>query len=542
MFRVSIILLFKNLSFTYEIMQKILFAFCALLLSTVAMAQNQTLNEVLKARQKGTGAIIKDNTVTGYFSFYELGKSKGKRNYQLNIMDQNLTLLSKKKFSDDDNLVAMEAVYNGQLIMLKFFNESENKYVLKAYDENAALVLSKTLSAKKVVNPFGEKTGKDEEAETRTIIPVEGFGFVHFVTRYERGFMSENYSDITFIPNAKDQKGWSWATPEKERDYEYGDVLGCDGKNLYCLLSKRKKWMSKDIEDFVLAIDLTTGTKVFEKPLEDDKHAVSALNSIIDPNGNLCIYGMYFEKDAKTAKESSLGLFNFVMSPKGEMTSRKYQSWETDIAKHLAVNSKGKIKDVGYLYFHKFIRTADNKVFAVGEQYKLNPGATAGSMAAKAGGALLGAMAGVQVSSSNGLVYKIEDLYVLEFNDQFDLKNVSVFDKTKSNVEVEILGGMRLVGVYMDYFNLFDYAFTQVGAKNNTFSIGYVDYSREKGDKGLYFGSISYNGSDLKTDKIKFEKKASWQHVYPAKPGYVMITEYYRKEKRLEYRLEKLNM
>ena len=40
---------------------------------------------------------------------------------------------------------------------------------------------------------------------------------------------------------------------------------------------------------------------------------------------------------------------------------------------------------------------------------------------------------------------------------------------------------------------------------------------------------------------MKFDKKADWQHVYPGKPGYVMITEYFRKEKKLEFRMEKLN-
>jgi hypothetical protein len=75
--------------------------------------------------------MLKDNVVTGYYSFYQLDKKDKKtRNYQLNILDQNLTPLSNKKFSSQEDLVALEAAFNGELLMIKFFDDKSDKYIL----------------------------------------------------------------------------------------------------------------------------------------------------------------------------------------------------------------------------------------------------------------------------------------------------------------------------------------------------------------------------------------------------------------------------
>jgi hypothetical protein len=133
-------------------------------------------------------------------------------------------------------------------------------------------------------------------------------------------------------------------------------------------------------------------------------------------------------------------------------------------------------------------------------------------------------------------------MYIFEFDDKFDLKNVEVFDKTKSSYTFNVLAtGSRMMGYLLNMTNSFDYTFTQTNKDKSKFSIGYVDYDKKKGEKGWYFGSINYGGGKMTTDKIKFDTKATWQHVYPGKPGYVMISEYFRKEKKLEFKMEKLN-
>ncbi len=513
-------------------MKKVLLA--CLLFSTMHHlgAQTQTLNNILSATVRGTGAIIKDNSVTGYYSFAELDKKNSKStNYQLSIFDQNLAPLSSKKFSSQGDLTALEASFNGDLLMIKYYDAKTNKFSLKTYDQNAEQVGSKTIDAKKVIGMSGAES--QDETESHTITPLEGSGFLHVVNKLRGGGMSHTYCEVTFIPNKPEEGGWKWEAPASSKFYESGSYLGHNNNVLLCLVNRRAKLMSTDLEDFIIGIDMATGRKIFDKPLEDSQYAVSLMNGLNMEDGNFQLFGFYYEKDAKTMSSASLGLFSFVMDTTGTVQTRAYKSWEKEVSKFLKVNENGKIKDVGNLHFHKFVRTADNKVFAIAEQFKNNLG---GSIARSM---LSGALGGSAVVST----YNIEDMYIFEFDEQFSLKGVSIFDKTKSSYTLQgaVIGSSRMVGMLLKHLGQFDYTFTQLSKDKSKFSVGYVDYDKTKGQKGWYFGSINYSDGKLTTDRVKFDTKSTWQHVYQGKPGYVMISEYFKKEKKMEFRMEKVN-
>ena len=127
--------------------------------------------------------------------------------------------------------------------------------------------------------------------------------------------------------------------------------------------------MSLDVEDFIIGIEIATGKELFEYSLEDDKYAIYASNAITETDGSFQIFGSYLEKEAKTAKENSLGLFCFNVNKEGKVLTRKYQSWKNDMSKILKINDDKQVADMSNIYFHKFLRTADNKIFAVGEQF-----------------------------------------------------------------------------------------------------------------------------------------------------------------------------
>jgi hypothetical protein len=96
-----------------------------------------------------------------------------------------------------------------------------------------------------------------------------------------------------------------------------------------------------------------------------------------------------------------------------------------------------------------------------------------------------------------------------------------------------------VIAKYLKMVGAFDYEFTTGDQDNSNFSVCYTDY--EHGDyKGSTFNAIHYNGKKLSTDKIELKSKASMLRVFPAKGGSVMILEYFRKDKRLDFRLEKL--
>ena len=110
--------------------------------------------------------------------------------------------------------------------MIKYLDLDNNKYIFNIYNQNSEQVASKSIDAKKVYNPYVALT--DEESESKTITPIEGKGFVHFIVKLRGGNTSHTYNEITFIPNDKNAKGWTWTTPENSEDFEFGDVIRCE--------------------------------------------------------------------------------------------------------------------------------------------------------------------------------------------------------------------------------------------------------------------------------------------------------------------------
>lgn len=64
---------------------------------------------------------------------------------------------------------------------------------------------------------------------------------------------------------------------------------------------------------------------------------------------------------------------------------------------------------------------------------------------------------------------------------------------------------------------------------------------KDKSYKGETFNTVSYVDGNVTTYKINLTSKASWLKVFPAKPGSIIIMEYFKKDKRLEMRLKKMN-
>ena len=74
----------------------------------------------------------------------------------------------------------------------------------------------------------------------------------------------------------------------------------------------------------------------------------------------------------------------------------------------------------------------------------------------------------------------------------------------------------------------------------NSFSVCFRNYERSADYKGQTFEILRYNGAKFVNDKIQLSSKATHMKVLPAKPGFVLIMEYYRKQKKIDLRMEKI--
>lgn len=196
------------------------------------------------------------------------------------------------------------------------------------------------------------------------------------------------------------------------------------------------------------------------------------------------------------------------------------------------VNARGQFDgNSSRILFHDFIRSSDGSIFAIGEQYK-----KVASAAGIVGNVMMAALAGNAGTFSNAQL-NVYNMVIFEFTPEVVLKKVHVFEKDKNVFPLpagaEYLSP-KLVSYYARALGGFDYAFTQRAEDRSTFHVSYVNYDREKGQASRnVLNSIVYTPEkNFVVDSMPLDRRSTSYFVFPAKDGFVMVTEYYKKEKR----------
>jgi hypothetical protein len=178
------------------------------------------------------------------------------------------------------------------------------------------------------------------------------------------------------------------------------------------------------------------------------------------------------------------------------------------------------------------IQTQDGRIFAIGEGYKKN---------ANAAGIAMSVL--TRSYSSNFTKLVITDMLFLELTDKFELLNAKIYEKNNNTFSIpgSDFVSPHTLALVARAEGAFDYTFTQMGNNKESFLSGYTDYEKSKNYKGLVFHSISYYEGKVTNDQINLKSEASNLRIMPAKPGSVLLLEYFKKDKRLEMRMEKIN-
>jgi hypothetical protein len=521
-------------------MKKVFMLLAIITIATIqTFAQSKTLNDIRSIRLKNSGEIMDNEEVKGYFIFYEVDKVDRKnRAYKLVILDQNLNEIAKKKIIDSKHLILQTAVYNGANIMLKFYNVKSKEVSFQAFDRNA-----------KISKKYTRELLKGEALTNYYVGGDEGvYNGLAFYAAGKNGFV--NYSSVTkgfkggyiieFFPSNDSGKKWTFETDIKEKGVKTASFMYADESMILSTLTERSKATSvKGTVVSVEALSTENGQQLWKTAIESPMFEFGILNNYIDPStGDITLLGTYYNKGDNMMKDKSLGMFSYTLDKNGNKKSDRFLAWVKDVGEFLPIDDKGKIEDVGYVYFHKFIKTEDGKIFGIGEQYKkaINAGAVALNV--------LAAAAGGQSEVSNSKLV-VEDFYIFEFSEDFALKDVKIFEKGKSNIWLPsgfTYMSSAFIANFVKYTGGFDYAFTQQTNDKDVFHIGYSDYDRTQDkDQRAYFGAISYADGEFSTDKLPINNKSSTIRLRKAKTGYVLVSEYFKKEKKLELRLEQIN-
>ncbi|MBA6155688.1 hypothetical protein H3Z83_04010 [Tenacibaculum sp. S7007] len=511
-------------------MKKKLYLVLLLLCVKVVNGQLKTIENITKFKVKNSGAFLdENNSADGYYFFYQVDKlKKGKREYAINFLDQNLNDIATKKMIASKRVQLIASGFNNEVSMFVFLDAKEKTFTLKSFDKKANaredVVITLTNKQAKTVNTF-YKTGMFQNV----LIPIKNKGFLIVLTNHDGKGMGYT---LKFLPTDSNLSEWEYKfTPSKENKGNYGVIPVALNKNFIVLNEIKSKLFSSKREYKTVVLNSNNGNKLFEKPYDKaDPKLIS--NSFISKEENVTVLGQYYKPKAKLGKAQSLGLFVDVLDTKGNIVFNKKISWKEDVGKFLPVKDNNKLKGIGFIYFHDIIKTENGDYYAIGEQYKKTVSAIG------VAGALLG-------GGNSVTQLTIKDVYIFKFDKDFNLEDVKTFEKGISRVQnLYDYGSPQFSAFMIKAIGGFDYVNSQLDKRRDRFYANFIDY--ERGDKNsksqLVFKTIIHSDGELSEDKVVLPTKRKYFRVLPGKLGHVLILEYDRKKKTTTLHIEKLNI
>lgn len=518
-------------------MKRQLFALLFALVSTSVVAQSVSMKGMVQFQMRSMGVILQNDQVKGYYYFYKVDKSSRKNvNYHLSIHDENLREISTIEITRPITYDLIDAVFNGEAFAFLFFDYSGRTSELLTYDRALKQTGSTTRPVKnKHQRAVYNAIANGAQATQAYLIPLAKKGFLQYTLREEGRYEYE----ILCYDNTANLR---WSDRAADKTVEFASEAFQSTNYVGTLISKKKNVNSQDSESILIVHHVETGEKLFRTSLTTDDHTVSPSNMVFDEQSQTFhIFGEYHDIKDKTLRSDPLGFITLTLNTEGNIVHQKTNSWANEISAAAPVNERGKFDgNNSRILFHDFVRTDDGRVFAVGEQYK-----KAANAAGIAANVLLAAATGSTNAFSNAQI-NIYNMVIFEFTDDFTLRKVHIFEKDKNVLALpagfELLSP-RLLSYYAKAVGGFDYSFTQRSSDMSSFHVTYVNYDRESGQPGKnVLGTIVYTPEKVFiVDSVPLGRRSARFLVNRAKEGYVMVTEYFKKEKRVDSRLEKIN-
>lgn len=518
-------------------MKRMLMALLAVFMTVAAFAQ--------KAKQDGVdlrllnyGPMLAGNEIKGYYFFYYLDKAEGGQlNYRIDIYDENFNEANSFEITKSKMYSLRSATYNGEAFLLDFFSSESQNEDLITYDKTGKVIdeyVTPQMSGMEVylTNAYSSAKGN----ENPDLTSVNDKGFLKFTVKYDNKLKKTGYKITSYTNDLKED--WHIEPPLSDQHrFESFQTLYTDNNYIVGVVWANDKMMSADISYYMTVIDLSSHKILFHTPTADTKYRLIPTGAFYDSTTNQFVaVGEYYDVNDKGGKKRSEGIGMFSFDTKGVAKSKKFLGWTTDVNKQIPVNSKGKLEDGGYLSFERVFKTSDGKIFAIAEQFKKEANAAGVAMAVLTGGRSAGAVSVVDI--------KVMDLMVFEFNPDFSLAKVSTFEKQDHAVSLPSTLAyypLQVCAMMMKYYGLFDYNFYKFSPDGKSFSVCY-DITTRKKDEGAKIGNIVYTPEGkLVNSTIDLPNKPTFFTALPAKWGYIGVTQYFKKEKKIDRRLEKLD-
>jgi hypothetical protein len=483
---------------------------------------------------RSSGNITQNNVFQGHYLLYAIDKPKKKmQDYALVITDENATAINRFNFTETSDLYLIESSYQNGEICFKFLDGKNKDFKYKVFDVSGKKLLDYTFELDKSEYRkylrYSLMDGDADFAENTELFDLEGEGFCS-VAQCEVEKMN-SFKLLKFTTGSKKVEVFPYVSKSK---LSFPDFLGTKDGIAYFKIEKMKGPMAKTVIINILAIDIKSWKKVFETNGEELGEYIFVPSSMVDDPfyKSVKFVGTYYKNEDNVFKDESQGLALWELKEDGTLLREKYKEWSKDFKGFLGFDSKNRSKEMGFLKIHKTLSLSNGKIIAIGEGYKKVVDGVGLAFAALSGG-----------RDGNITKMQVNDLAVFKFDADFNFLDGDRHKKKVSSIALE--GGdyisVHLQAKALKALGFFDYRSAQVNEDRTEFIIGYTNYDRaSSGKKELQYVTLRYNGDEPVKDVIEKTKDANWTLFYPNQFGRVTVTEYFKKQKKIDQRIVKV--
>lgn len=513
----------------------------ALFLPVTMFSQTAEITGVKNVSISSSNSISTKYDTKGYYMFYKLEKAdKGFVNYKLEIFNDNLAATHSVVLKKPKNSYLLEGKFNGTHFCFSYMNYKLKTLEYDVYDLEGKKTGSYTIKDidKNYFYTIYTQIQAEDSYYSGGVLEVPNKGFVLMYAKDAKGLKIS----VDMIDNTGKKK-WTVKSGNADKAYENANLLFADEENVFLTVDSKPSAMSKEFNSELLYINVTSGKVVSKTDFSNKTHFFWPFGVDFDEtNKEYLVYGEYYgKKNGKLNLKAKEGFFVTQLSKDGKLSDSKTISWQKDFKSKISVSDKGKMEDGVGIFVHKILRLKNGKYYVVAEQFNKTASGAGIASAVLSGGNRSG------VSTSQ---VTILNMIVITLTNDFKVEDVNIIEKKKSRVLLPPGAGYvneNALGLYVKTYGGFDYNYTSVNRTNDNFNIVYVNYDKSqkesKGDSKYYTGIIGLDASEKVTEtKLNLKTKPTFFNVMRSKAGYIILFEYFKKQKKATFRMEKLDI
>lgn len=514
--------------------KNVLFLFVQLMIISSAIAQEFKSEGVYEFENRGSGNIIEDEKMVGYYFFYKVDRTGEEDDaYKLTFKDENLATVKEIEIFKRKGEVLREVIYNGSNFACLFYNESTNILNIISYDKTGTKVGGYQIDPIHPYDLFKFKFSSPSLSLNyfKTIFPRGKDGFIAQVSNNDgyKGFL------ISGLDN-KMNEVWRYSTPIDLKGLNYATVMDMNDKYVVLQTNHQGNLLSGKSEQGITVLDIKTGAKVaiFESEFLGKK--TSVMDALIDPKTNeVVVVGDYLENAEKFGKNASDGIYFARYSVQGKEIKIVKVPYKGKIISSMDVAYQKMITDgSARILIRKTFSPEDGSVVVMGELIEK----------AKKNHNVWNANSRPMTKGKDDYLNS-HQIVCFELGVKDDSVKIKTFEKAISSYSItELIKDKSLyICTFFELMNgAFDYLFNSYDRKHDVI----LTYFHDRGGLNLkgetsppQFKIIKYEKGEFSTTNFEYKGDFDQTGILPAKYGFLTLLNYIRKERTVYWKLEK---